>query len=261
MSREERRRQARGGARRRGQSRARAVRSRLRNWGFLAAMVAATLVVIILIIFSESLTGNDDGGNTSVCPEEMPIDGPVREAVRGDPNAPLTIVEYSSFQCGYCARAAREIIPRMEDEYLEDGRAKLVFKHYAFEGQESVLAAEAAECAGDQDQFWEYHDALFANQAETFNNANLERFAEELGLDTTAFSECLESRKYQAKVHNDRAIGCREDGISSTPTFIVGDTKIVGARDWDVFEEAIQQELAKIGEATSTPSPEPDETG
>jgi protein-disulfide isomerase len=224
-------------------------------------MVAATLAVIALIIFSENLLGDDDGGNASVCPEELPIDGPAREAVLGDPNAPLTIVEYSDFQCGFCARAALEIVPRIEDEFLTDGRAKLVFKHYAFEGQESILAAEAAECAGDQGEFWGYHDTLFANQADVFNKPTLERFAEELGLDTTVFNECLESRKHQAKVNNDRAFGCREDDINSTPTFLVGDTKIVGAKGWDVFEAAIQQELAKLGETTPTPSPESDETG
>lgn len=261
MSREERRRQARRRRRGRPQTRARAVRARLRNWGFLGAVVVLTFAVIVLIAVGAALQGDDGGGGASGCPPELPIDGPVREAVLGDPDAPLTIVEYSDFQCGFCGRAAREIVPRMESEFIDDGRARLVFKHYPVLGQESIWAAEAAECAGDQDQFWEYHDKLFANQAGAFSQSDLKRFAEDLGLDTTAFNECLDSRKYEAKVSNDCAAGYRDDDVAGTPMFLVGDTRIEGAKDWSIFESAIQQELAKLGEAAPTPSPEPDETG
>lgn len=260
MSREERRRQARGRGRRRARTPAQAARARLRNWGFLGAVVVLTFAVIGLIAIGVAIQGDDDNSDSSLCPAERPVDGPVREAVLGDPNAPLTILEYTDFQCGFCASAAREIVPRIESEFIDDGRAKLVFKHYAFEGEASVLAAEAAECAGDQDQFWEYHDELFANQG-SFTRPNLESFAEELGLDTAAFTECLDSGKHSTKVWNDRAIGCREDNVNSTPTFVIGDTTVIGAQDWDVFEATIQQELAKLGQATSTLSPETDEAG
>ncbi len=256
MSREERRRQTRQRRRGRPQTAARAVRARLRNWGVLGAVVVATIAAIGLIAVGVALQG-DDGGGSSVCPAEMPIDGPVREAVLGDPNAPLTIVEYSDFQCPFCGQAARNVVPRLETEYLDTGRAKLVFKHYSFLGPESVAAAEAAECAGDQDQFWEYHDKLFANQSGenrgAFTDANLKRFAGELGLDTTEFNECFDSRKYQAKVNNDHAAGCRDDDIISTPTFLVGTTRIDGAKDWSIFQAAIQRELAALEPGTPTP--------
>ena len=114
-------------------------------------------------------------------------------------------------------------------------------------GQESQWAAEASECAADQDAFWEYHDYLFENHAGenqgAFSKDNLKRFADELGLDTQAFNECLDSEKYTQVVQNETNAG-RQIGVQSTPTFLVNGQPVVGAQPFDVFQQIIEERLA-----------------
>jgi len=84
---------------------------------------------------------------------------------RGAPNAPVTIIELSDFQCSFCGKFWKETLPRLEAEYVRPGKVRLVYRHLAILGTQSVAAAQAADCAGEQGKFWEYHDLLFRNQA------------------------------------------------------------------------------------------------
>jgi len=124
---------------------------------------------------------------------------------------------------------------------------RIGYWHFAFLGQESQWAAEASECAADQDAFWEYHDYLFENHAGenqgAFSKDNLKRFADELGLDTQAFNECLDSEKYTQVVQNETNAG-RQIGVQSTPTFLVNGQPVVGAQPFDVFQQIIEERLA-----------------
>src|SRR3989338_542935 len=103
---------------------------------------------------------------------------------------------------------ARSASPQLIEEYVNTGKVRYVFKNFPFLGDESYYAAEAAECAGDQGKFWEYHDLLFARwQGEgvgTFLPGNLKRYGGELGLDTQAFAACLDSRRKEATVLADK---------------------------------------------------------
>src|SRR3989337_1514537 len=83
---------------------------------------------------------------------------------KGDANAPITIIEFSDFQCPYCGRYATQVGPQIDEQYINDGKVRMGYWHVAFLGEESQWAAEAAECAADQDAFWEYHDKLFNSQ-------------------------------------------------------------------------------------------------
>ncbi len=120
--------------------------------------------------------------------------------------------------------------------------------HVAFLGQESADAAAASECAADQDAFWEYHDLLFESQSGenqgAFKNENLKQFAADLKLDTKAFNECLDSGKYTQLVQ-EATQTANSMGVNSTPAFVVNGRAIMGAQPFDVFEQAIKEELTK----------------
>lgn len=119
--------------------------------------------------------------------------------------------------------------------------------HFAFLGPESQSAAEAAECAADQDAFWEYHDLLFESQSGenrgAFSNDNLKAFAEQLDLETGQFNECLDSGKFATLVQNETT-AARQLGVQSTPAFVINGQAVIGAQPFDVFQQVIEQELA-----------------
>lgn len=124
---------------------------------------------------------------------------------------------------------------------------RLGYQHFAFLGPESKWAAEASECAADQDAFWEYHDLLFDNQAGenrgAFSKDNLKRLASELDLDTTTFNDCLDSGKYTSIVDAETSTA-QSLGVRSTPSFLINGTPVVGAQGYEVFKQYIDAELS-----------------
>lgn len=122
------------------------------------------------------------------------------------------------------------------------------YMHFAFLGDESTWAAEASECAADQDKFWEYHDLLFTSQSGenqgAFNKDNLKKFAADLGLDTAAFNECLDTGKYTALVQEESQF-ISNLGVQSTPSFIVNGQPLVGALPFASFKEIIDKDLSQ----------------
>lgn len=150
----------------------------------------------------------------------------------GDPSAPVTVYEYADYQCPACGYFAMRHRPKIEDDYIKTGKVRLVFKNFAFLGQESLWAAQAAYCAAEQGGFWAYHDKLFANQRGenlgAFSKANLVRFAQELGLRVEDFQRCLNSERYRQKVLDELREG-EAMGITSTPSFIVNGQIVRGA--------------------------------
>ena len=222
-------------------------RRRLGSLGMAAGIGAVVVAVVVLIVLANTLGQGEDevpSGSADLPARLAPVQG----NVLGSPDAPVTIVAYSDFQCPYCAQAALGPMRQIEEDYLATGKAKLVFKHFAFEGEESVWAAQAAECAAEQNRFWDYHDMLFLNQRRVaFTTENLKGFARELGLDTASFNVCLDLEKHAEKVAADRAEGQRR-GVTGTPTFYVGQTQIVGAKPYDTFRAAIEDQLAAAQE-------------
>jgi len=227
----------------------RPLRRRLRRLGawLPVAVVGAGAIAIgvVAIVVGGAFRG---GSSTSVSIPERTVSTQGRTLVSEGARVRLTVEEYSDFQCPYCARAAENIDPKVEEEYVRDGRVKLVFRHMALIGQESVWAAEASECANDQGKFWEYHDKLFENQKGenqgAFSIDNLKRFAEELGLDTQTFNQCLDSREHEDLVKAETQDAVKK-GIGSTPTFVIEDQTVVGLKSYDDVKKVIEAELRK----------------
>ena len=226
---------------------------RSRYSGILIGTGVAAVAAIVLILLALAPWESDDDGSVTefITPTPRSTDIPRQGTTLGNPDAPVTIVEYTDFQCTFCARVAQESLPQIEEEYVATGKAKLVCKHVAFLGEESQWAAEAADCADEQGKFWEYYDILFANQAEqhntgAFSKVRLKAFAEALGLDTSSFNACLDEGKYVNDVAATN-LEARRREINSTPTFFVGQTELEGAKSYAEFKKAIDDELARLG--------------
>ena len=145
--------------------------------------------------------------------------------VRGDPDAPVTIMEFGDYQCPACAQFARMIKPQVDLAYIETGQAKFVFHDFPLPGHpHAFLAARAARCAGDQDRYWDYHDQIFItqNQWSVMRSAtgHFKDLADEIGLDTRAFGSCLDSDMHADLVSANSELG-RLLGVGGTPTVFV----------------------------------------
>ena len=168
---------------------------------------------------------------------------------KGDDAAPITIVEYSDYECPFCARYASQTLPQILQQYVDTGKVRYVFKSFPLESihQNAFSAHVAASCSGEQDQYWAMHDRLFANQS-ALGAAERAGHAEAVGLDTARFNECLESGRHSDAVRADITSG-QEIGVRGTPTFLIGRTAdggqfepasvLVGSQPYPAFQQAI----------------------
>jgi protein-disulfide isomerase len=172
----------------------------------------------------------------------------IDDPVIGLDNASVTIVEYTDFQCSYCAQFHSTTYQQIKDEFIDTGKVKFMFKDfpitqlYPF----SEKAAEAANCAYEQDKFWEYHDMLYMKQAEwtRVGIPKMKDYAQQLGLNITSFDLCLDSGVMRAKVLNDLTEG-RGAGVTGTPSFFINGRYISGAMPFSEFKRIIEEELVK----------------
>lgn len=166
----------------------------------------------------------------------------------GSPKAEVVIVEFADFQCPFCRRFAQNILPLLKQEYISSGKAKFVYQDYAFLGIESELAAQAAKCAGKQNRFWEYHDALYGQQRGenqgAFAPENLKRLAADLNLEINEFNQCLESGAARSAVLEEGQIALN-NGVEATPTLFINGQKIEGLLDYEIYKQIIDQNLNK----------------
>ncbi|MFO7579952.1 MAG: thioredoxin domain-containing protein [Nitrosomonas halophila] len=170
-------------------------------------------------------------------------------------DAPLTLIEFSDYQCPFCNRHAQQTTPQIVKEYVETDKVRYVFRDFPIESihPQAVKIAEAARCAGEQGKYWEMHDQLFTNQR-GLSTDKLPEHAEAIGIDTEQFQGCLDSGKYTAAVRQDMEEGGKL-GIRGTPSFILGisdgdqvkDTYIIrGAHPYTIFKEEIEKLLASL---------------
>jgi len=176
---------------------------------------------------------------------EVAADGPSK----GPENAAVTIIEFSDFQCPFCARAL-PVIDEVMKRYPNEVR--VVYRHLPLDRIHARArpAAEASACAGDQDQFWAYHDLLFAN-TKALSDEDLKRYAEELNLDVAAWELCIGEGKFADKVEADVTAG-QAVGITGTPAFIVNGVMLSGAKPVEEFVPLIESELERAREAGSS---------
>lgn len=156
----------------------------------------------------------------------------------GDPNAPIKIVEYSDFQCPWCAYFSENFEQLLIDKYVKTGKVLFEYRSMGlFIGPESLQAIEAAYCAGDQGKFWEMHDMIFSNHngenIGDFSEQRLKAFSEKIGLNTATFNECYDSNKYEKLAQEDQAAG-NAAGVQGTPSITINGTlSPVSPNDWE----------------------------
>jgi len=177
------------------------------------------------------------------------------DPIRGDPNAPITIIEFSDFQCPFCARFHVQTLPLLLEEYIDTGKVNLVYRDFPIQSihPNALPAAVAAECANEQGNYWEYHDTLFEKQSGwsrlDSNSAisTFSQYATDIGLEQQQFDSCLGSGKYLEEVQGDLSDG-RDYDITGTPGFFIGNeeigfVKINGAQPFDSFQRIIDAQL------------------
>jgi len=177
------------------------------------------------------------------------------DPIIGDPNAPITIIEFSDFQCPFCARFHIQTLPLILEQYIEQGKVKLVFRDFPIQSihPNALPASIAAECANEQGKFREMHDMLFDkqnqwNKQETVDALSLfSSYATEIQLDQEIFDSCVTSGKYIEEIRKDLDDG-RDYGVSGTPGFFIGNESIgfvelKGAQPFDSFKKIIDTQL------------------
>lgn len=216
------------------------------------AITAILGILLILSIFTKGFLGCPQITGAVVKTEEQPEPQEIPrtevslddDPVKGNENAPVTIVEFSEYQCPFCGKYFKETYPKIVEEYINTGKVKYVFRDFPLSfHQYAQKAAEAAECAQDQGKYWEMHDKLFQNQ-KNLDIDSLKKYAKDIGLDVEEFNSCLDSGKYASEVQKDFNDG-QKYGVSGTPTFFINGIELVGAYPFDSFKQIIDAELAK----------------
>jgi protein-disulfide isomerase len=177
-------------------------------------------------------------------PIDVPEDGAA--FVLGNPDAPVTIVEFTDYQCPFCARHAMQTLPQIKANFVDTGLVRYVIMDFPIVSNhpQATKAAEAARCAGDQDAYVEMHDLIFVNQQQWSRNNDAPNlfisYAEQIGLDMAAFTQCLESDRYETAVLANLQTGV-ELGIRGTPSFFLNGYFVNGAQPYELFERAVQE--------------------
>lgn len=217
------------------------------------AILLAAVIISGTLIFTRGQGGGGAAqiGEGAPQGQAKPVDVKTSsdDHILGNRDAKVTIVEYADFRCPFCERFYTQAEKQLITDYVDTGKARFVFRNYAFLGQESIWASEAAECANEQGKYWEYYNWLFSNQAPEsdlnyYSKANLIKYAGKVGLDTTQFTSCLNSDKYSKRVTDDLASG-KTAGVTGTPTAFINGQKIVGAQPYEVFKSVIDGLLKK----------------
>ena len=206
------------------------------------------VISIIIVIVASMSSSNNETFDVDMTRTHGSISTALGSPILGDPLAPITIVEFGDYQCHQCYNWFHNTKPMIMRDYIETGKANLVFVDFAFLGKDSPKAAQATYCADDQNMYWEYHNSLYTSQESKIDNgwANPERlkaFAFNLNLDMELFNECIDSEKYSKRIqYNSQQ--ARDNGVRGTPGFfIVGSDydqqQIGGAQPFSVFKRIL----------------------
>lgn len=214
------------------------------NKVFIGA-VLATLILLVGGVYLFTKNGSTTNGNKISNEILTPSGSSVTsgivngEYLQSTPSATITLVEFGDYQCPACG-LYNQFITKILSDFA--GKINFVFRDFSFIGPESLKAAEAADCASDQNKFWQYHEYLYSHQngenKGAFANENLKSFAKGLGLDTQTFNQCLDSGKYQSQVDNSTNDG-KNAGVNSTPSFFLNGVKIDNPGSYDELKKII----------------------
>lgn len=213
----------------------------VKRYYYLAIPAAITVIVVFYALnFHEN---NSVNNSNQVSPQALMENG---SPLMGDPGARITIVEFGDYQCTYCHAFHQNTKDQLIQDYVNTGKVNFVFRDFPLNGPASVLAAQAAYCAGDQNKYWQYHDELYNNwggeNTGWVNQKSLDQFANNVNLDLTEFDTCISDKKYEQKVMDNQQFGTKL-GVNATPSFIIFSDKkiitIVGAQPYSVFKQAL----------------------
>ncbi len=219
--------------------------TKLLNKIVIGLIVIAIIVSIVLTVTNTGDLSNTQGEQTGQ------MHGTVStihaSPILGNPTAPVTIIEFGDYQCHQCYNWFHSTKPQITRDYIDTGKANLIFVDLAFLGRDSPTAAQATYCAGEQGRYWEYHDILYISQEPKIDNGwasseRLKAFAFSMNLDTDMFNSCLDSKKYLKDVrYNSQQ--AKKHGISGTPGFIIvgpnSQEQISGAQPFQVFKQIV----------------------
>jgi protein-disulfide isomerase len=212
--------------------------TRKTNW----LLIGGVIVVVVLFVALMALAFREPGGsgaNVAAYCEENPNNC----VVKGQDDAPVTIIEVSDYGCGHCRNFNLETFGLVDDLLVAPGDVRYVVVPYAL-GSQTAPPAEAALCANDQDRFFDYHRRLFQLQGTDglFESAGLVAVAEELGLDGDTFESCIASGKYTSAIQSNIREAASA-GVNSTPTFFFNDERFAGNRPLTFFQQQVSQQM------------------
>jgi len=202
----------------------------------IAILFAVLLFVLVIMVRCSS----EDDSNIAV-----PSDVDVTYS-KGNANAKVVITEYSDYQCPFCAMFTLQTLPQLQNDYIETGKVRLIFKDYPISNHEfAQKASEATYCAGEQDEnsFWQMHVDLFSNQ-DKFSREYFSTLATDYGLNVKAFDACMDSDKYRNLILKNRNEG-KEKEVTATPTIFINNTKLLGVQPYEKLKKIIETELKK----------------
>ncbi len=225
--------------------------------GFLGAFSLLSLAgnIVLGTLFFKGVAimgGTPVAGQPTVINNQQPTDDntppPIQaftvtsqDHVIGPANAPVTLIEYSDFQCPFCSR----IFPTLQQVVKEYGnKVRFVYRHFPLTSIHPYAqkAAEASECAAEQGKFWQFHDLVFSNQ-EQLNLEQLKTWGKQLGLNTSKYNDCIDSGKYAKRVQTDMQEG-EQKGVSGTPATFINGQLVSGALPFESFKQIIDQAIA-----------------
>ena len=205
-------------------------------------------IISIIIGIAVSVSSSDESFDVDMTQTHGSISTSLGSPILGNPNAPITIVEFGDYQCHQCYNWFHNTKPMIMRDYIDTGKANLIFVDFAFLGKDSPKASQATYCADDQNMYWEYHNSLYNSQESKIdsgwaNSERLKAFAFDLNLDMESFNECLDSEKYSKRVqYNSQQ--ARDNGVRGTPGFFIVDSdfnqkQISGAQPFSVFKKIL----------------------
>ena len=224
----------------------------------IGAIIASITITLVIFGFNSSsneieLSMESTPKIDQIGPEKITMDTFLSNGspILGDPDAPITLVEFGDYQCHYCNVFFQSIEKDILKNYVDTGKVKIIFKDYNIIGEDSVKASQGAHCANDQGLFWEYHDILYSNWTGENNgwasSENLAIFAQQIGLNMNKWSECMNKGSHSQIIlkSNDDA---RTLELTGTPAFFIINSdgkvsKLFGAQPFEVFKKIFDEQL------------------
>lgn len=214
-------------------------------------IVAAAAAIALVFAFvgtngsdTTSPTAGDrssSGSDSDDSLERRQVDDPL---AKGDVDAPVVLVAYSEFQCPFCGKFARDTAPILEQKYVADGTLRIEWRDFPFLGPESTTAAVAGRAAAAQGKFWEFHDAMYADplppNSGNLDQAYVESMARSVDIDIEKFRQVMSDPETSTAVQAEFEAG-RSAGVTSTPSFFINGTPVIGAQPAEVFEQVIEE--------------------